>query len=47
MKTQHINAKTAAAARKLAPWAAVVIKVAGGYLAFESAQDARTRRAQQ
>ena len=42
MKTQLISAKSPAAARKLAPWAAKVAKVEGGYMAFESAADYRT-----
>ena len=42
MKKQTIEAKTAAQARKLAPWAAIVAKVEGGYIAFESVQDYTT-----
>jgi hypothetical protein len=42
MKKQHIDASTAAQARKLAPWAEKVIRVEGGYLAFESAADYKT-----
>jgi hypothetical protein len=39
MKTQSITAKSAASARKIAPWAAKVAKVEGGYMAFESLTD--------
>lgn len=40
MRKQLIpNAKTAAEARKAAPWAAKVVKVEGGYMAFESVAD--------
>lgn len=42
MKTQLITAKSTAEARKLAPWAAKVTKVEGGYMAFESVADYRT-----
>jgi hypothetical protein len=33
---------TRAAAVKLAPWAAKIVKVDGGYMAFETAADYRT-----
>jgi len=46
MQTQFIAAKTAAEARKLAPWAAKVAKVDGGYMAFESLDDYATWKAQ-
>lgn len=46
MRKEMVDAKTAKQARKLAPWAAEVIKVEGGYMAFESAEDARIWRAQ-
>lgn len=42
MKTQSVPAKSAAEARKLAPWAAKIVKVDGGYMAFESLTDYRT-----
>ncbi|WP_438435384.1 hypothetical protein [Gorillibacterium sp. sgz500922] len=42
MRQTHIDAKTAAEARKKAPWAAKVVKVTGGYLAFESINDYET-----
>ncbi len=34
------------AAEKLAPWAAEVIEVDGGYMAFESVEDAKTWESQ-
>lgn len=46
MQTQFIVAKTAAEARKLAPWAAKAVKVDGGYMAFESLDDYATWKAQ-
>ena len=46
MRRELIEAKTARQARALAPWAAEVIKVEGGYMAFESVEDARIWRAQ-
>lgn len=36
MKTTFVNAGTAAQARLKAPWAAKIVKVVGGYIAFES-----------
>ena len=35
-----------AAAERLAPWAAEIIEVDGGYMAFESSRDAATWQAQ-
>ena len=46
MKTETITAKSAAEARKIAPWAAKIVKVEGGYMAFESVADYRTRKGQ-
>ncbi len=42
MKKELIIASSAKSARKLAPWSAKVIKVEGGYMAFESVNDAKT-----
>ena len=39
MRKQFIEAKTAKKAREAAPWADKIVKVEGGYMAFESAQD--------
>jgi hypothetical protein len=39
MRTALVQANTARQARKLAPWAARVAKVCGGYKCFESVQD--------
>lgn len=41
-----IQAATAAQAHKLAPWAAKVVKVDGGYMAFESVADYETWKRQ-
>jgi len=46
MKTETITAKSAAEARKIAPWAAKIVKVEGGYMAFESVADYRTWKGQ-
>ena len=46
MRTEIVSATTAAAARRLAPWAAKVAKVSGGYIAFESVSDYETWRNQ-
>lgn len=46
MRNEFIQAKTAAEARKLAPWAAKVVKVDGGYRAFESIADYETWKRQ-
>jgi hypothetical protein len=46
MRKESINASSAKQARKLAPWAAKVVKVEGGYFAFESVADAQTWRRQ-
>lgn len=46
MRKEFIEAKTRKQAAKLAPWAADMVKVDGGYMAFESADDADTFRSQ-
>ena len=46
MKIESINAATSKQARLLAPWAAKVAKINGGYLAFESVADYQTWRKQ-
>ena len=46
MKKEMISATSAKQARKLAPWAAKVVKVEGGYMAFESVSDYQTWRKQ-
>ncbi len=39
MRNQFIDVKTYYAAKKAAPWASKIIKVDGGYRAFESITD--------
>lgn len=39
MRKELIKADSRYAAKKLAPWAAVIAKVEGGFLAFESVTD--------
>lgn len=46
MRIEFIAAKRASVARKLAPWAAIVVKVCGGYKAFESWSDYQVWRNQ-
>lgn len=46
MKTKLLEVKTRAEAVKLAPWAAKLVKVSGGYMAFESVADYNTWRTQ-
>jgi hypothetical protein len=41
MRKEFLEVETRYQARKLAPWAAVIVKVSGGYMAFESADDYR------
>ncbi len=36
MRTELIECKTRKTAERRAPWAAIIIKVEGGYMAFES-----------
>jgi hypothetical protein len=42
MKIETVNASSVKQARKIAPWAAKVVKVDGGYKAFESVTDHQT-----
>ncbi len=46
MKTITVTAKSASEARKLAPWAAKVTKVEGGYRCFASVADYQAWRRQ-
>jgi hypothetical protein len=46
MRTEMIDCNTRKQAVKQAPWAAVIVKVCGGYKAFESASDAAIFRNQ-
>lgn len=46
MTREFIQVRTRATAVRRAPWAAVIIKVDGGYLAFASVTDAMTWRNQ-
>jgi hypothetical protein len=39
MRIEHIDADSHYQAKKLAPWAAKIAKVEGGFLAFESVRD--------
>lgn len=39
MKKEFIQVKSYRAAKKQAPWAAIIAKVEGGYMAFESVND--------
>lgn len=46
MRQQFIQTESRREAKKLAPWAAVLAKCDGGYMAFESQADYRTWRGQ-
>ena len=46
MRQIFIETTSRRAAAKAAPWAAVIAKVDGGYMAFESQDDYRTWRRQ-
>ena len=46
MRIEIVQANNAKQARKMAPWAAKVSKVVGGYKAFESVTDWQTWRKQ-
>ncbi len=46
MRTQFIHAESLEAARDAAPWAAQIVEVEGGYMAFESLADYDGWRAQ-
>lgn len=40
MRKEFIECKSRATAYRRAPWAATVVKLDGGFMAFESAEDA-------
>lgn len=46
MRTEFLQVKTYRAAFAVAPWAAKISKVDGGYMTFESAADYETWRNQ-
>jgi len=46
MRTEFLQVSTRKQAAKLAPWAAVIVKCDGGYMAYESVDDARTAKNQ-
>ncbi len=46
MKQQFIKCKSRSTAARRAPWAAVIAKVEGGFIAFESTSDYATWRKQ-
>ncbi|MGH6625128.1 MAG: hypothetical protein ACRECD_01050 [Burkholderiaceae bacterium] len=46
MRKEFVECKTRATAVRRCPWAAVIIKVDGGYMAFESVNDADVWRRQ-
>ncbi len=41
MKTEFIECKSRSTAVKMCPWAAIIVKVEGGFKAFESMEDYR------
>jgi hypothetical protein len=42
MRRKALNCETQEQAYELAPWAAIVVKVEGGWMAFESMSDYET-----
>jgi hypothetical protein len=46
MRKQFVECKRRSQAVKICPWAAVIIKVDGGYMCFESTNDADAWKAQ-
>ena len=46
MKTVFVECKTRKTAIRRCPWAAKIVKVQGGYMAFESVQDFETWKRQ-
>jgi hypothetical protein len=46
MRQEFIECTSRSTAARRAPWAAVIAKVEGGYIAFESSHDYRVWRAQ-
>lgn len=46
MRTEFIQVSTRYEAKKAAPWAAVICKVDGGYMAFESKAEYKTWKGQ-
>ena len=47
MRIEHIPCKTRKTAIRRCPWAAIIIKVDGGYKAFESTVDYQTWQRQE
>ena len=41
MRTETLNCNSRATAKRRCPWAAVIVKVEGGYRCFESVTDYR------
>lgn len=46
MRTEFVACADRRTAKRRCPWAAVIVKVEGGYRCFESRNDARTWRRQ-
>lgn len=46
MRQEMIECKTRETAKRRAPWAAKIVKVEGGYMAFESVNDYETWKRQ-
>lgn len=46
MRTKFIQVASRKEAQDRAPWAYAIVKVDGGFMAFESAEDLRTWKAQ-
>lgn len=46
MQREFIECRSRSTAKRRAPWAATIIGVSGGFLAFQDRKDARTWRGQ-
>ena len=46
MRNEFVQTESLKVAKNACPWASVIAKVDGGYMAFESAQDYRAWRSQ-
>lgn len=46
MRREMIHCKSRSTAKRRAPWAAVIMKVEGGFIAFESVADYRIAKGQ-
>lgn len=46
MRTEFVECRSRSTAKRRCPWSAVIAKVEGGFMAFESVEDYKTWRTQ-